>query len=217
MVLGLLGIVLFQNYENQMDSQRILALGKLGDVNAIAALINNSLKGKRIVAKVTKKEDCLQIILESSEVPNQELLVSTIRSGLMSLAPESINQIKIYARQSESSPTVWSERFNLTSTEPPRTPDFSPAMSVEASQELKKEARKREKEVGLVFWGFLIFLFGGCTIIGALSGTDKATRDECYQRVEQELTESQGDRKVTNSDIQRAYDDFSGQCEQRKR
>ncbi|MBH8555729.1 hypothetical protein I8751_25965 [Nostocaceae cyanobacterium CENA357] len=53
-----------------MDSQTILALAKQGDANAIAVLINNSLKEKRIVGKVTRKEDCLQIILESSEVPN---------------------------------------------------------------------------------------------------------------------------------------------------
>ncbi|MEH2379940.1 MAG: hypothetical protein V7K27_13820 [Nostoc sp.] len=199
-----------------MNPQSILTLAKQGDANAIAALINNFLKGKRIIAKVTKKDDCLQVILESPEAPSQELLVGTIRKGLMSLALESIRHVKIYARQSQGSHVVWSERFSLTNTEAPKIPDFSPAMSAEASQELKKEARKREKEFKLVFWGFLIFLFGGCTIIGALSGTYKDTRDECYQRVEQELTESQGDRKVTNSDIQRAYDDFSGQCEQRK-
>jgi hypothetical protein len=145
-----------------MDSH-ITALAKQGDANAIAALINNSLKEKRIIAKVTKKDDCLQIILESPEAPSQELLVSSIRKGLMSLAPESINHVKIYARPSVGSPVFWSERFSLTTTEAPRMPDFSPAMSAEASQELKKEARKREKELGLVFWG-LIFLFGGCTI-----------------------------------------------------
>ncbi|MDZ8227950.1 hypothetical protein [Nostoc sp. ChiVER01] len=133
-----------------MDSQRILALAKQGDANAIAALINNSLKGKRIIAKVTKKDDRLQVILESSEVPNQELLVSTIRSSLMSLAPEFINHVKIYARPSVTSPVFWSERFSLTSTETPKIPDFSPAMSIKASEHLKKEARKREIELILV-------------------------------------------------------------------
>jgi hypothetical protein len=141
-----------------MGSQSILALAKLGDANAIATLINASLKEKRIIAKVAKKDDCLQIILESSEVTNQESLVSTIRRGLMSLAPESVNHIKIYARQSESSPVAWSERFSLTNTESPAMPDFSPPMSTD-----KKEARKTEMQLGLAFWG-LIFLFGGCTI-----------------------------------------------------
>ncbi|MBN3868799.1 hypothetical protein [Nostoc sp. JL33] len=146
-----------------MDSQSILTLAKQGDANAIAMLINNSLKGKRIIAKVTKKDDCLQVILESPEVPSQESLVNTIRKGLMSLAPESISHVKIYARQSEGSHVAWSERFSLTTTEIPRIPDFSPPMSAEASGHLKKEARKREVELSLAFWG-LIFLFGGCTI-----------------------------------------------------
>lgn len=145
-----------------MDSH-ITEEAKQGDANAITTLINNSLKGKRIIAKVAKKEDCLQIILESSEAPNQEMLVSILRSSLMSLAPESINHVKIYARHKVDSPVFWSERFSLTTTEAPRMPDFSPAMSAEASEHLKKEAQKRKKELGLVFWG-LIFLFGGCTI-----------------------------------------------------
>lgn len=202
-----------------MDSQSILSLAKVGDANAIAALINNSLKGKRIIAKVTKKEDCLQIILESSEAPNQELLVSTIRKGLISLAPESINHVKIYARQSEGSHVVWSERFSLTNTEIPKIPDFSPAMSAEASQELKKEARKREIEISLAFWG-LIFLFGGCTVyVGGYPWTcqqakdavqeaqedfDNAFRknldDESIYRYSYVLTNKQGsrDRKCSN-------------------
>ncbi|MEH1828238.1 hypothetical protein FD723_18880 [Nostoc sp. C052] len=145
-----------------MDSH-ITEEAKLGDALAIATLINNSLKGKRIIAKVAKKDDSLQIVLESPEMPSQESLVSIIRSSLMSLAPESINHVKIYARPSDGSPVFWSEKFSLTNAEPPKIPDFSPAMSAEASQELKKEARKREKELGLVFWG-LIFLFGGCTV-----------------------------------------------------
>ncbi|MEH2379946.1 MAG: hypothetical protein V7K27_13850 [Nostoc sp.] len=96
-----------------MDSQSILTLAKQGDANAIAILINNSLKGKRIIAKVTKKDNCLQVILESPEAPSQELLVNTIRKGLMSLAPKSISHVKIYAHQSEGSHVVWSERFKL--------------------------------------------------------------------------------------------------------
>lgn len=169
-----------------MDSQNILTLAKLGDAQAIAALINNSLKEKRIIAKVTKKDDCLQVILESPEAPSQELLVGTIRKGLMSLAPESISHVKIYARQSEDSHVVWSERFSLTTTEAPRIPDFSPPMSGEASQELKKEARKREKELGLVFWG-LIFLFGGCSIYVGGSPWTCQQAENAVQKAQKDL------------------------------
>ncbi|MDZ8257488.1 hypothetical protein [Nostoc sp. ChiQUE01b] len=195
-----------------MNSQSILALAKQGDANAIAALINNSLKGKRIVAKVAKKDDCLQIILESSQVLNQELLVSTIRKGLMSLAPESVNYIKIYARPSVASPVLWSERFSLTNTETPTIPDFSPPMSAEASQDLKKEARKREKEISLVVWGFLIFLFGGCTIIGALSSNSTSSSGNCYEQAGQDILKREGNKALNRSDVERYYGEMRGRC-----
>ncbi|MEH2011547.1 hypothetical protein [Nostoc sp.] len=195
-----------------MDSQSILALGKLGDANAIATLINNSLKGKRIIAKVAKKDDCLQIVLESPEAPSQELLVSNIRKGLMSLAPESINHIKIYARQSEASPVFWSERFSLTTTEAPRIPDFSPPMSAEASGDLKKEARKREIEFNLVFWGFLIFLFGGCTIIGALSSNSTNGSGNCYEQAGEEILQREGNKVMNKSDMERYYSELRSRC-----
>ncbi len=195
-----------------MDSQTILALAKQGDANAIAVLINNSLKEKRIVGKVTRKEDCLQIILESSEVPNQELLVSSIRKGLTSLAPDSINHVKIYARQSEDSHVAWSEKFSLNTTEAPKLPDFSPPMSAKASQELKKEARKREKEISLVVWGFLIFLFGGCTIIGALSGNSSIDSGDCYELAGQDILKREGNKSVTRSDIERYQSELLGRC-----
>ncbi|MEH1786532.1 MAG: hypothetical protein V7L23_13340 [Nostoc sp.] len=92
-----------------MDS-RITEEAKLGDAQAIATLINSSLKGKRIIAKVAKKDDCLQIVLESPEMPSQESLVGAIRFNLMSLAPESINHVKIYARPSNGSPVFWPEK-----------------------------------------------------------------------------------------------------------
>ncbi|MEH2285478.1 MAG: hypothetical protein V7K90_29885 [Nostoc sp.] len=195
-----------------MDSQSILTLAKLGDANAIAALINNSLKGKRIIAKVTKKDDCLQVILESPEAPSQELLVNTICKGLMSLAPESISHVKIYARQSEGSHVVWSERFSLTNTETPRIPDFSPSMTAEASGHLKKEARKREKEFNLVFWGFLIFLFGGCSIIGALSSNSTSDSGNCYEQAGQDILKREGNKAVNRSDVERYYGEMRGRC-----
>ncbi|MBD2570039.1 hypothetical protein [Anabaena lutea] len=147
-----------------MNPQDALKLAKQGDANAIATLINSSLQGKGIIAKVTQKDHCLQIILESAETPNQESLVNLIRKGLISLKPGSINRVTLYARQPGNSLILWSERFSLTVAETPKnTPTFAPAMSVEASQQLKKEAKKKELEFNMVFWG-IIFLFGGCTV-----------------------------------------------------
>ncbi|MEH2450774.1 hypothetical protein [Nostoc sp.] len=195
-----------------MDLQSIMTLAKQGDANAIAVLINNSLKEKRIIAKVAKKEDCLQIILESSQVPNQETLVSIIRKGLTSLAPKSINHVKIYARESVGSPVVWSERVSLTTTETPKTPEFSPPMSAEISQNLKKEAQKREKEISLVFWGFLIFLFGGRTIIGALSSNSTSGSGSCYDQVAEGIGDREGNKSINSSDVDRYASELTSRC-----
>ncbi|MEH2201146.1 hypothetical protein [Nostoc sp.] len=187
-----------------MDSQSILTLAKQGDANAIASLINNSLKGKRIIAKATKKDDCLQVILESPEVQSQELLVSTIRKGLMSLAPESINQVKVYARVSADSPIAWSEKFSLTTTEPPKMPDFSPPMNAEVSQNLKKEARKREVELSLVFWG-LIFLFSGCTIYAGGYPWTCQQAEGAVQEAQKNLDHAFNEAEQGKSDDKRLY------------
>lgn len=198
-----------------MDSQSILILAKQGDANAIATLINNSLEGKRIIAKVARKDDCLQIILESPEVPSQESLVSIIRKGLMSLAPESISHIKIYARQSEGGHVVWSERFSLTATEAPRMPDFSPPISGAIMTNPQNASGQKDGLIVVIL--LIVASFGACSIFQGSSGSRSESRDECYQRVQQELVERQGDKKLTDYDIQYAYVDFVRQCERGKR
>jgi hypothetical protein len=59
-------------------------------------------------------------------------------------------------------------------------------MSAEASQDLKKEDRKREKELGLVFWG-LIFLFGGCTIYVGGSPWTCQQAEDAVQEAQKDL------------------------------
>ncbi len=55
-----------------MTQPNLLELAKQGDAQAIASVINYLLKPKNITAKVVLKNNCLQVMLESVQVPEQE-------------------------------------------------------------------------------------------------------------------------------------------------
>jgi len=82
-----------------MSQQNPLELAKQGNPNAIAALINRNLKPKGVTAKVSRKDDCLRVMIESNEVPNQDSLVEFIRSGVLKLDVSGINTLQIFGRQ----------------------------------------------------------------------------------------------------------------------
>jgi len=69
-----------------------------GNAEAIAALMNRSLQPKGItVVRAAFKDGCLQILLESAQVPNQQALVAFVNQGLTRLEAASIKQT--YGRQ----------------------------------------------------------------------------------------------------------------------
>ena len=82
-----------------MTQTNILELAKQGDIKAIAALMNRQLQPKGITAKVALKDSCLQIMLESVEVPDQQALVTFICKGITGLGAELIEKVKIYGLQ----------------------------------------------------------------------------------------------------------------------
>src|SRR5919202_2313436 len=91
----------------------LLDLAKQGNAYAIGALINRQLQPKGITAKAAPLEGCLQIMLESAQVPNQQDLVTFIRKGLVSLGAASINQVKVYGRQAGQEIPAWWQDFEL--------------------------------------------------------------------------------------------------------
>jgi hypothetical protein len=75
-------------------------LAKQGDVKAIATLINQKLQASRVVAKVSAKNDCLRVMLEAAEVPNQEQMVALLQSEFQELGVQGINSLRLYGKQS---------------------------------------------------------------------------------------------------------------------
>ncbi|HEY9664686.1 MAG TPA: hypothetical protein V6C65_40115, partial [Allocoleopsis sp.] len=58
-----------------------IELAKQGNPHAIATLINHQLQPKGITVKVTFHKGCLNIMLESLEIPDQSISVSFIKKG----------------------------------------------------------------------------------------------------------------------------------------
>ncbi|MFN6517406.1 MAG: DUF4429 domain-containing protein [Nostoc sp. CreGUA01] len=96
-----------------MNQPNILELAKQGDPQAIAFLMNRQLQPKGIIAKVALKDACLQVMLESAEVPNQQALVVFIRKGITGLGAASIERVKIYGRKIGEEFPDWSLEFEL--------------------------------------------------------------------------------------------------------
>jgi hypothetical protein len=95
-----------------MSQQDIRELAKQGNPKALATLINQSLKSKNITAKVGVKNDCIQILLESAQVPDQEAMVSFIRNGLIKLEVP-LNTVKVYGRKIGEENPAWNITFEL--------------------------------------------------------------------------------------------------------
>lgn len=96
-----------------MTQPNLLEFAKQGDPQAIAALINQSLKSKGVSAAVTRQDNCLQVMLEAAQVPDQSPLVALIRQGMISLQVSSIDLVKIFGRKMGESSPAWSEEVSL--------------------------------------------------------------------------------------------------------
>lgn len=109
-----------------MTQQNILKLAKQGSSKAITVLINRYLQPKGItVVKAALKDSCLLILLESAQVPNQQV-VAFIRRVIMSLGSKSIKKVKVYGKQAGENFPAWTKEFELVArTEPILTPTIS--------------------------------------------------------------------------------------------
>lgn len=105
-----------------MAEPNTLKLAKQGNPKAIAAMINRSLRAKQIIAKVNRKDDCLQVLVESAQIPNQKATVSFIRQGLSKLGVETIKTVQVYGRQKGQDSLAWNQSFEIESS-PPQVAD----------------------------------------------------------------------------------------------
>ncbi|MEH2435596.1 MAG: hypothetical protein V7K25_15340 [Nostoc sp.] len=96
-----------------MIQLNILELAKQGDTNAINTLVSQWLNLPAITPKTSLKKNCLQIMLESFEVPVQQLVVPLICDGLINLGMQSFKNVKIYGRVTGEDLPDWQQEIEL--------------------------------------------------------------------------------------------------------
>ncbi|AVH70025.1 hypothetical protein [Nostoc sp. 'Lobaria pulmonaria (5183) cyanobiont'] len=96
-----------------MIQLNILEIAKQGDTNAINTLVSQWLNSPRITSKTSFKQNCLQIMLESIEIPAQQLVVPVICDGLINLGIQSFNNVKIYGRVTGEDFPDWQQEIEL--------------------------------------------------------------------------------------------------------
>ena len=89
-------------------------LAKQGDVKAIAALINRALQPQGITAKVKLEDNCLQVMLESTPVPDRQFCITLITKGMRRLGVASIESVRIFGRHKGEDFPAWTEELPLS-------------------------------------------------------------------------------------------------------
>jgi len=102
-----------------MTQPNLRELAKQGDTEAIAALLNHSLQPKGITVEVNLTDSCLQILLSSQRLLNQQNLVAFLRNGLLNLEVECIKTVRVYGKQINEDFPDWAEEFQLEAIQPP--------------------------------------------------------------------------------------------------
>lgn len=90
---------------------KVLQLAKEGNAKAIAALMNQTLKGRGIHTLATIKNECLHIVLESEQELNQKASINVVRKNVVPLEITSISKVKVHWRKTGSKSPVWSHEF----------------------------------------------------------------------------------------------------------
>ncbi|MCC5645083.1 hypothetical protein LC607_19495 [Nostoc sp. CHAB 5824] len=96
-----------------MIQLNILELAKQGDTNAINTLVSQWLNLPTITPKTSFKQNCLQIMLESFEVPVKQLVVPLICDGLINLGIQSFKNVKIYGRVTGEDFPDWQQEIEI--------------------------------------------------------------------------------------------------------
>ncbi len=107
---------------NQPNQPSILEQAKQGQPEAVAALINRSLKPKGLEATAQRQGDCLQITLSSAQVPNPKATTELIQRGMTILQAEGLRRVKVRSCRSDGMTLAWEQEFTIAAELPIKTP-----------------------------------------------------------------------------------------------
>ncbi|MEA5573737.1 hypothetical protein [Calothrix sp. UHCC 0171] len=101
-----------------MTQESVLQRAKQGDAEAIASVINYLLKDKNILAKVINHQNLnLKILLESSQILEQDESISLIYKLIQKLEINKIKSIQIYALKTGCGSVVWEKEICLQASD----------------------------------------------------------------------------------------------------
>jgi hypothetical protein len=95
--------------------QDLSELARQGDVKSINTLINQWIQPHGATAKVRLKSDCLQVMLESAEIPNQQAMVGLLNAEVSKLGISFVNTIKLFGKQTDEDFPDWHQEISLDS------------------------------------------------------------------------------------------------------
>jgi hypothetical protein len=96
-----------------MNQPNLLKLARQGNADAIATLMNEKLRPRKIEAKVQCKPNYLYIVLETKQEPDRQELVGWVHQGLLKLGIQTLSKAKITAKQKGYLFSAWQEEVNL--------------------------------------------------------------------------------------------------------
>ncbi|VEP16275.1 conserved hypothetical protein [Hyella patelloides LEGE 07179] len=97
----------------EIQSQANIAeLAQKRNIEAIIDLVSNNLDIESINVKASWKNDCLQLVLFSSQKIDQEL-ATTIKNNIFDLKIEECNKLKIYSQQIDDDFPDWMKEFEI--------------------------------------------------------------------------------------------------------
>jgi poly-gamma-glutamate capsule biosynthesis protein CapA/YwtB (metallophosphatase superfamily) len=140
--------------------KNMIALAQQGDPAGIAFLINHALQPQGIQATVTRKQNCLYVLLEAPQTPSQEACVQFLHQGFSRLQLTTIDAVKVYGRQQNQKQPVWHSILRLNGASFSSSIQSSPAKK---SSSKPKQLRFQKLVLGATIvsfsvgtgWGFI--------------------------------------------------------------
>ncbi|NES64631.1 MAG: hypothetical protein F6K24_04905, partial [Okeania sp. SIO2D1] len=92
--------------ENQ---EKLLELANQGNPKAVAFIINQLLQQQKIKVIAGRRNGWLHLILESEQIPNQDMITSLVQQKIASFKSESLKNVKIHGRKLGEKSVAWTQ------------------------------------------------------------------------------------------------------------
>lgn len=98
-----------------MPQSSLLHRAKLGNPDAIAALISLALEARGVTTQVVLIQDCLHVSFRARRLLNQETLIAFTCQGLKKLECVGIHTVRVYGLRAAEELPVWTQTIDLNS------------------------------------------------------------------------------------------------------